>query len=197
MSQKQKIDTSSSQREGSGVFFLTSFLPEHTASPNNIQFQELAILPGGEILYNTDRIDPVAQADGPGNEIKELKTTKESRERSVFTTGAGKTALDYSKWRSGEFTHFFPNLASSNNIQFQELAILPRGEILYNTDRINPVAQADGPGNEIKELETTKESRERDGSEIRGYDFFLSLTRSVFTTGAGKTLNYSFNYNNR
>ena len=117
MSQKQKIDTSSSQREGSGVFFLTSFLPEHTASPNNIQFQELAIL--------------------------------------------------------------------------------PRGEILYNTDRINPVAQADGPGNEIKELETTKESRERDGSEIRGYDFFLSLTRSVFTTGAGKTLNYSFNYNNR
>ena len=109
---------STSQRGRSGVFFLTSFLPEHTASPNNIQFQELAILPGGEILYNTDRIDPVAQADGPGNEIKEL--------------------------------------------------------------------------------ETTKESRERDESEIRGYDFFLSLTRSVFTTGAGKTaFDYSFNYNNR
>lgn len=116
MSQKQKIDTSSSQREGSGVF-ITQFLPNNPASSNNIQFQELAILPGGEILYNTDRIDPVAQADGPGNQIKEL--------------------------------------------------------------------------------ETTKESRERDGSEIRGYDFFLSLTRSVFTTGAGKTLNYSFNYNNR
>ena len=111
MSQKQKIDTSSSQREESGVF-ITQFLPNNPASPNNIQFQELAILPGGEILYNTDRIDPVAQADGPGNEIKELETTKESRERdeseirgydfflsltrSVFTTGAGKTAFDYS-----------------------------------------------------------------------------------------------------
>ncbi len=96
-------------------------------------------------------------------------------------------------------THVLPNnLASSNNIQIQGLAILPRREILYNTDRIDPVAQAHGPGNEIKELKTTKESRERDENEIRGYDFFLSLKISVFTTGAGKTaFDYSFNYNNR
>ena len=115
MSQKQKIDTSSSQREGSGVF-ITQFLPNNPASLNNIRFQELAILPGGEILYNTDRIDPVAQADGPGNKIKEL--------------------------------------------------------------------------------ETTKESRERDESEIRGYDFFLSLTRSVFTIASGAILRFRANYYN-
>ena len=113
-------------------------------------------------------------------------------ERSIRTRGLPMSMLkidtnSFQRGRSGEFTHFFPNLASSNNIQFQELAILPGGEILYNTDRIDTVAQADGPGNEIKELETTKESRERDEKEIRGYDFFLSLTRSVFTTGAGKT----------
>ena len=96
-----------------------------------------------------------------------------SRKQNIDTSSS-------QRGRSGEFTHFFPNLVSPNNIQFQELAILTLGEILY-TDRINPVAQADGPGN-----------------EIRGYDFFLSLERSVFTTGAGKTaLDYSFNYNNR
>ena len=68
----------------------------------------------------------------------------------------------------------------------QGLAILLRGNFLY-TDRTYPVVQADGPGSKIKEPIGTKEGRKRDEIEIRGYDFFLSLTISVLT-GVGQNL---------
>ena len=115
---------------------------------------------------------------------------------------------NYSKWRlvssypvftnkpastsqtrgSGNFLLSIPQTWPSLILLNQGLAILPGGEILYNTDRIDPIAQADGPGNEInEEPKGTKEGRKRDEIEIRGYDFFRSLTISVLT-GVGQNL---------
>jgi len=174
--------------------------PGHTHDNENLQDTDC-----WRTCQNLRKLDRELTKDMTSSDIECYETLLSVS--SVTMGGGFGSASNYSKWRlvssyllftnkpasttqtrgSGVFLLLIPQTWPSLILLNQGLAILHnRGNFLY-TDRTYPVVQADGPGSKIKEPIGTKEGRKRDEIEIRGYDFFLSLTISVLT-GVGQNL---------